>query len=72
MAQSAYASASFTGIMIGALGGDAGTQRNFEDEFITQLRDAGTDGVASYRPTDTDAVDESRIRDAARTLASMV
>jgi len=63
----AYASASFTRIMIGALGGDAGTQRNFEDEFITQLRAAGTDGVASYRLiSDVDAVDESRIRDAAR------
>lgn len=63
----AYASASFNRILIGALGGDAGTQRNFEDEFITQLRAAGTDGVASYRLiSDVDAVDESRIRVAAR------
>lgn len=63
----AYDSASFPRIMFGALGGDAATRRNFEDEFITQLRAAGTDGVASYRViSDVDAVDESRIRDAAR------
>ncbi len=30
----AYASASFSRIMIGGLGGDVSTRRNFEDEFI--------------------------------------
>ena len=45
----AYSSASFSRIMIGGLGGDVSTRRNFEDEFIFQLRAAGADGVASYR-----------------------
>ena len=62
-----YASASFSRIMIGGLGGDVSTRRNFEDEFIFQLRAAGADGVASYRylPEGSDA-DENRLRDAAR------
>ena len=53
--------------MIGGLGGDVSTRRNFEDEFIFQLRAAGADGVASYRflPEGSDA-DENRLRDAAR------
>ena len=63
----AYASASFSRIMIGGLGGDVSTRRNFEDEFIVQLRAAGADGLASYRyvPEGSDA-DENRLRDAAR------
>jgi hypothetical protein len=62
-----YASASFSRIMIGGLGGDASTRRNFEDEFIVQLRAAGADGLASYRyvPEGSDA-DENRLREAAR------
>ena len=63
----AYGSASFPRLMVGALGRDAAARRNFEDEFITQLRAAGTTGVASYRQiTEAGDVDESRIRDAAR------
>lgn len=64
----AYASASFSRIMIGGLGGDVSTRRNFEDEFIAQLRAAGSDAVASYRyvPEGSDA-DENRLREAART-----
>ena len=63
----AYASGSFSRIMIGGLGGDASTRRNFEDEFTVQLRAAGADGVASYRylPEGSDA-DEKGFRDAAR------
>ncbi len=63
----AYASASFSRIMIGGLGGDASTRRNFEDEFVAQLRAAGTDALASYSyiAEGSDA-DESRLRDAAR------
>jgi hypothetical protein len=62
-----YSSASFSRIMIGGLGGDVSTRRNFEDEFIFQLRAAGADGVASYRylPEGSDA-NENRLRDAAR------
>lgn len=63
----AYTSASFSRIMIGGLGGDVSTRRNFEDEFIFQLRAAGADGLASYRyiPEGSDA-DENRLREAAR------
>jgi hypothetical protein len=62
-----YTSTSFTRIMLGALGGDAGTRRIFEDEFIVKLRSAGIDGVASYRDiSEVGAVDEGRIRDAAQ------
>jgi len=63
----AYASASFSRIMIGGLGGDASTRRNFEDEFIAQLRAAGADGLASYRYVlEGSDADENRLRDAAR------
>ncbi|HEX6769266.1 MAG TPA: hypothetical protein VF208_07930 [Candidatus Binatia bacterium] len=63
----AYDSASFPRIMFGALGGDAATRRNFEDEFITQLRAVGAHGVASYRHiAEVGAADESTIKDAAR------
>ena len=63
----AYAAGSFSRIMIGGLGGDASTRRNFEDEFTVQLRAAGADGVPSYRylPEGSDA-DDNRLRDAAR------
>jgi hypothetical protein len=63
----AYASASFPRIMVGALGGDAAARRNFEDQFIAQLRAAGGAGAASYRQiAEAGDVDESRMRDAAR------
>jgi len=63
----AYASVSFSRIMIGASGGDAAWRRNIEDEFLAQLRAAGVEAETSYRdlPEVVD-VDESRIRDAAR------
>jgi hypothetical protein len=53
--------------MVGGLGGDASMRRNFEDEFVAQLRAAGADGLASYRylPEGSDA-DENRLREAAR------
>lgn len=63
----AYASASFSRIMIGALGGTTSARRNFEDEFSTQLRAAGVEGIASYgylfEGADTD---ETTIRAAAQ------
>ena len=63
----AYASGSFSRIMVGGLGGDASTRRNFEDEFVAKLGAAGADGLASYRylPEGSDA-DENRLREAAR------
>src|SRR5574341_169372 len=44
-----YSSASFKRIMIGGLGGETSIRRNFEDEFMHQLRAAGVDALPSYR-----------------------
>jgi hypothetical protein len=66
----AYSATSFSRIMIGALGGDASTRRNFEDELIVQLRGSGIDAVASYRlVSEVGAVDESMLKGAARNAA---
>ena len=63
----AYASASFSKIMIAALGGTASTRRNFEDQFSAQLRAVGVEGLVSYgylfEGTDTD---ENAIKAAAQ------
>ena len=47
----AYTSGSFKRIMVGGLGGDTSVRRNFEDEFVAQLRPAGIDALASYQFT---------------------
>jgi hypothetical protein len=63
----AYASASFRRIMVGALGGDTSVRRNFEDEFVAQLRAAGIDALPSYRfTTDSEKVDEASLKQAAQ------
>jgi hypothetical protein len=68
-----YAAVSFTRIMVGGLGGEISTRRLFEDEFIDRLRAAGIDSVASYRlVSDVGAVDESKIKDAARKAGAEV
>ena len=41
----AYGSASFKRIMVGGLGGETSVRRNFEDEFVFQLRAAGIDAL---------------------------
>src|SRR5262245_50865895 len=45
----AYTSGSFKRIMVGGLGEDTSVRRNFEDEFVAQLRPAGIDALASYQ-----------------------
>ena len=63
----AYASGSFRRIMVGALGGDTSVRRNFEDEFVAQLRAAGIDALPSYRfTTDSEKVDEASLKQAAQ------
>ena len=41
----AYASGSFKRIIVGGLGGETNVRRNFEDEFLVQLRAAGVDAL---------------------------
>ena len=61
-----YSSAAFKRIMVGGLGGETSIRRNFEDEFVTQLRAAGVDAVPSYRHTSEDEKsDETRLKQAA-------
>ena len=62
-----YASASFRRIMVGGVGEQTSIRRNFEDEFVAQLRAAGIDAVPSYRYiAEDERVDEAKLRRAAR------
>ena len=62
-----YASSSFRTIMVGGLGGQSSIGRNFEDEFVTQLKAAGVDALPSYRYIpDHEKVDEAGLKEAAR------
>ncbi len=52
--------------MVGSLGGDTSVRRNFEDEFVTQLRAAGIDALASYQFTpESEKIDEAMLKEAA-------
>src|SRR5687768_8631134 len=67
----AYTSGSFKRIMVGALGGDTSVRRNFEDEFVAQLRAAGIDALPSYRFTvENEKIDENKIKEAAKTASA--
>lgn len=61
-----YSSASFKRIMIGGLGGETSIRRNFEDEFMHQLRAAGVDALPSYRYiSENEKSDENQLKQAA-------
>ena len=63
----AYASGSFKRIMIGGLGGETSIRRNFEDEFLAQLRAAGIDALPSYRHmAEDEKLDETKLKDVAQ------
>ena len=63
----AYSSASFRRIVVGSLGGDTSIRRNFEDEFVAQLRAAGIDALPSYRVIpDDEKIDETKLKQAAQ------
>jgi hypothetical protein len=53
--------------MIGGLGGETSVRRNFEDEFLVQLRAIGIEALPSYRylPED-ERIDEAALKQAAR------
>lgn len=62
----AYGSASFNRIMIGGLGGETSVRRNFEDEFVAQLRAVGVDALPSYRfMAEGETGDEAKFKQAA-------
>ena len=62
-----YSGASFKRIMVGGLGGATSVRRNFEDEFVAQLRAQGIDALPSYRTMPEDEeVDEAKIKEAAQ------
>lgn len=61
-----YDKPSFHRIMVGGLGGATSVRRNFEDEFVSQLRAGGIDALPSYRYiTEDEEVDEAKIKQAA-------
>jgi hypothetical protein len=63
----AYGFGSFKRIMVGALGADTSIRRNFEDEFLIQLRAAGVDALPSYRyVTEDEKIDEAKLKRAAQ------
>ena len=63
----AYALGPFKRIMVGGLSRETSARRNFEDEFVVQLRAAGIDALASYRyiPED-EGIDENNLKQAAQ------
>ena len=62
-----YGSASFKRIMVGGLGGETSVRRNFEDEFVAQLRAAGIEALPSYRYLpDEEMIDEAKLKQAAQ------
>ena len=63
----AYASGSFKRIMVGGPLGETSVRRNFEDEFLAQLRAAGIEALASYQYVSEDErIDENKLKQAAQ------
>ena len=63
----AYVAPVFKTVMVGGLSEQTSVQRNFEDEFLAQLRTAGVDVLPSYRylPEDEKS-DDAKLRQVAR------
>ena len=63
----AYASGPFKRIMVGGPSGETSVRRNFEDEFVVQLRAVGIDALASYQYiSDNEGIDENKLKQAAQ------
>ena len=63
----AYSSGGFRSVLVGGLGEDTSVRRNFEDEFVAQLRAAGVDARPSYLiASERENIDEARLKSAAR------
>ncbi len=62
-----YGAGLFKRVMVAGPGGETSVRRNFEDEFLVQLRAAGVDALPSYLYMSQDpAVDENKLKEAAR------
>jgi len=66
----AYSSATFKRILVSAPGFATSIRRNFEDEFVAQLRAAGIDGLPSYLTLPDEQPDEASIKQAAQKLGA--
>ena len=63
----AYVAPVFKTVMVGGLSEQTSVQRNFEDEFLTQLKAAGVDVLPSYRYLpDDEKIDDAKLRQVAR------
>jgi hypothetical protein len=62
-----YSATSFGKIMVAGASTQISIRRNFEDEFVTQLKTVGVDGLPSYRyiPED-EKIDEAKLKQAAQ------
>ena len=63
----AYVAPMFKTVMVGGLNEQTSVRRNFEDEFLAQLRAAGVDVLPSYRylPED-EKIDDTKLKQVAR------
>lgn len=63
----AYGTGLFKQVMVAGPGGETSVRRNFEDEFLAQLRAAGIDALPSYRYISEDqTIDENKLKQAAQ------
>jgi len=54
-------------VLVGGLGGETSIRRNFEDEFVAQLRAAGVEALPSYRYLpEEEKLDEAKLKEAAK------
>jgi len=63
----AYRAPEFKSVMVGGLSEQTSIRRNFEDEFLAQLRSAGIEAVPSYRHiAEGEKLDDATLKQAAR------
>lgn len=63
----AYTSTSFGRIMVAGASSQTSIRRNFEDEFVAQLKPLGVEGLPSYRYVpDDDKLDPAKVKQAAQ------
>jgi len=63
----AYVAPGFKTVMVGGLSEQTSVRRNFEDEFLAQLKAAGVDVLPSYRYLpDDEKIDDAKLKQVAR------
>jgi len=67
----AYVAPVFKTVMVGGLSEQTSVRRNFEDEFMAQLKAAGVDVLPSYRHfRDDEKIDDAKLKQVARTAGA--